>query len=640
MSGGVDRKIRGHDDRNLRKRCIDRFFKRCLRMSLPTTKALSDSTLVPLWLLLRDFATFAGTKGLKAFLFVFLGAVVEGVGLVLLIPFFSVIIDSQNTGGWVEGTSAWLFTLFSAESRFAKLGVLVASFATLMVARAVIITVRDVTIAQLQIGFVQQIRSRITRRLAAAQWAIVSRLRHSRITHLMSADIQQLESATYILLRDAIAAIMLASQVVLAFLLAPLLAALAVIVVLLGAATLLPMVRRARGIGSFVTNANLSLIDDMSQFLGALKLAISQNLQERFTREFEATLGELKAQQIRYVWQQTITRLAVATLSGLVGAVALVLGIVVFDISPSVLITLLLIVSRMNGPAIQLQIDAQHFAHAIPAYEKIRELENDLAAAETANAGPAGLAIGFRDGPIVFSGVSFVHEAASGSSDSAGGVRHLDLIIEPGSIVGITGPSGAGKTTFADLLVGLYPPLAGEIRVGGIPLHGRFVTAWRNSVSYVAQDPFLFHDTIRRNFLWANPEADEAALWDVLRMVGAEEIVRNAPHGLETIVGERGSLLSGGERQRLCLARAILRRPHLLVLDEATSAIDIEGEHALFERLLLATPRPTIVMIAHRLESLRHCQRILLFEGGMMVSDGDDNKFRAHDRVRNSADWY
>ena len=124
-------------------------------MRLPTAKTLSDSTLVPLWLLLRDFATFAGTKGLKAFLFVFLGAVVEGVGLVLLIPFFSVIIDSQNTGGWVQGASAWLFTLFSAESRFAKLGVLVVLFAMLMVARAVIITVRDVTMAELQIGFVQ-----------------------------------------------------------------------------------------------------------------------------------------------------------------------------------------------------------------------------------------------------------------------------------------------------------------------------------------------------------------------------------------------------------------------------------------------------------------------------------------------------
>jgi ABC-type multidrug transport system fused ATPase/permease subunit len=285
----------------------------------------------------------------------------------------------------------------------------------------------------------------------------------------------------------------------------------------------------------------------------------------------------------------------------------------------------------------QLQLDVQHFAHAMPAYEKIRKLENDLAAAEAANAGPTCPVIDLPDGPIVFSGVSFVHDAASSSSNSAGGVRDLDLIIDLGSIVGIAGPSGAGKTTFADLLVGLYPPQSGTILIGGVPLRGPSVTAWRNSVSYVAQDPFLFHDTIRRNLLWANPEVDEAALWSVLGMVGAEEIVRNAAQGLDTVVGERGTLLSGGERQRLCLARAMLRRPHLLVLDEATSAIDIEGEHALFERLLLVTPRPTIVMIAHRLESLRHCQRILLFEGGMMVSDGGGNTFRAHARVRNSA---
>jgi ATP-binding cassette, subfamily C, bacterial len=404
--------------------------------------------------------------------------------------------------------------------------------------------------------------------------------------------------------------------------LAPLLALLALSIVLLGAATLLPMVRRARRIGRFVTNANLSLIDDVTQFLGALKLAISQNLQKSFTREFEAALGELGVQQIRYVRERTMSRLMVATLSGLVGAIAMLLGIAVFDISASVLITLLLIVSRMNGPAMQLQLDAQHFARALPAYEKIRELEIDLAAAEVSPAATAGPTIALSDGPIVFSRVSFLHGAAESVQ---GGVRDLDLIIEPGSIVGITGPSGAGKTTLADLLVGLYAPQSGEIRVGGIELRGPAVTAWRNCVGYVSQDPFLFHDTIRRNFLWANPEVSDAALWDVLRMAGAEELVRNAPQGLNTVVGERGSLLSGGERQRLCLCRAMLRRPRLLVLDEATSAIDIEGEQALFERLLQAMPRPTIVMIAHRLESLRHCQRVLLFEEGRLISDGSSS---------------
>jgi ATP-binding cassette subfamily C protein len=473
-----------------------------------------------------------------------------------------------------------------------------------MVARAAIITVRSVTMAQVGLGFIQHIRSRITRRLAAAQWDTVSRLRHSRITHLMGTDIQQVESAANGLLRETLAVVMLTSQVVLAFLLAPTLAALVLGVLLLGAMTLLPMLRRARESGSFITGANLSLIDNVTQFLGALKLAISQNLQDSFTREFEATLDAVKAQQIRFIRQLTISQIAITTLSGLV--------------------TLLFVLARMIGPATLLQLETQHIAHTLPAYEKILELENILTASEAVTVVAANSNVVLADGPIIFSKVAFLHNAAD-TSDAPGGVQDLNLMIEPGSITGITGPSGAGKTTFADLLVGLYPPQSGEILVGGVALRGSAVMAWRNSVSYVAQDPYLFHDTIRQNLLWAKPETDEAALWEVLRIAGAEELVRNATHGLDTVVGERGGLLSGGERQRLCLARAMLRRPHLLVLDEATSAIDIEGENALIKRLLRATPRPTIVMIAHRWESLCHCQRVLVFEGGRLVS-GSRNK--------------
>jgi ATP-binding cassette, subfamily C, bacterial len=594
-------------------------------------KENSNSVLASLRSFARDFVCSAGARGFKAFVFVLLGTIVEGVGLVLFIPFFSIVIDSRSKDGWMQDVGTRLFTIFSAESRFAKLSVLVASFAALMIVRAIIVTVREITLAQVEIDFIQLIRSRITSRLAAARWDTIMRMRHSRVMYVMGHGIQQLDSATYILVHSAVAVIMLTSQIVLAFLMTPLLAALALGFVLLGAAALLPMVRRARKIGSFVINANVSLIDDMSKFLGALKFAISQNLQESFSREYDATLDGLRAAQIRYVRQRTISRLAVATGSGLVAIVFILIGIVVFDISASVLITLLLILSRMSGPALQLQLEAQQMASALPAYEEICQLEDDLAAAEGApTAAPSGSGSTLPNGPIRFSNVSFLYDATSGSS-STGGVRDLELIIEPGSIVGITGPSGAGKTTFADLLVGLYAPQSGELLVGGVALCGPLAAAWRNVVSYVPQDPFLFHDTIRRNLLWANPKADEASLWDALRVAGAEEIVRSARHGLDTVVGERGGLLSGGERQRLCCARAMLRRPRLLVLDEATSAIDVEGEHVFLKRLLGTAPRPTIIIIAHRIESLSYCERVLVFEGGRVISDRRDSTCQTPD---------
>ena len=204
------------------------------------------------------------------------------------------------------------------------------------------------------------------------------------------------------------------------------------------------------------------------------------------------------------------------------------------------------------------------------------------------------------------------------------GVEAVSLSISPGEFLGVAGPSGAGKTTLADLLVGLYPPQQGRVTVAGKSLAGAVLAAWQHGVSYVSQDPFLFHDTLRRNLAWAAPEATEAEMWEALAIAGADQLVRRMQAGLDTVAGERGTLLSGGERQRIALARALLRRPRLLVLDEATSAIDVEGEHAILERLCRLQPRPTIVMIAHRSQSLAFCDRVLQFESGRLAGAPSD----------------
>ena len=149
------------------------------------------------------------------------------------------------------------------------------------------------------------------------------------------------------------------------------------------------------------------------------------------------------------------------------------------------------------------------------------------------------------------------------------------------------------------------------------------LASWRAQLSYVSQDPFLFHDTVRRNLKWAWPGASEADMWQALEVAGAAGIVRGMSGGLDAIVGERGSLVSGGERQRIALARALLRKPRLLIMDEATNAIDIAGERQLLERLTAVEPRPTIVMIAHRNESLALCGRVLHLEEGCLLDVPD-----------------
>jgi ATP-binding cassette subfamily C protein len=143
-------------------------------------------------------------------------------------------------------------------------------------------------------------------------------------------------------------------------------------------------------------------------------------------------------------------------------------------------------------------------------------------------------------------------------------------------------------------------------------LEGAVLASWRRYLSYISQDAFLFHDTIRRNLSWANNLADEDAMWRALTVAGADEFVRGLPEGLDTLVGERGTLVSGGERQRIALARALLRNPRLLVMDEATNAMDSAGERAVLLRLAALEPRPTIVVITHRQENLDLCGRTVL----------------------------
>ncbi|MDB5704466.1 MAG: transporter ATP-binding protein, partial [Sphingomonas bacterium] len=199
-----------------------------------------------------------------------------------------------------------------------------------------------------------------------------------------------------------------------------------------------------------------------------------------------------------------------------------------------------------------------------------------------------------------------------------GGLQAADLTIEPGAFIGITGPSGAGKTTLIELLTTLQEPQTGRMTIGGEPLDDALRAGWRESLAYVPQEGFLFNDTVRRNLTWGTSDIEEPAIWRALALAGAEEIVRRLPEGLESMVGERGSALSGGERQRLAIARALLRDPRLLVLDEAANAIDAAGEAALLERLANLDPRPTIIMISHRAESLVRCDRVITIELGRL----------------------
>jgi ATP-binding cassette subfamily C protein len=567
----------------------------------------------------RSFYDYARPTAPKAGLFLILGAAADGVGLLLLVPLLSIVLGSTSGSEWLDRLMQSLTSHMSAESQLERLALVLSLFAIVIVARGFIIRSRDVLLARLQVGFVEKQRLTIIQLLTRSRWEMITRLRHGRIMHVLGGDLEACGDAASLLVHALVAFTLVAGQVLLMFLLSPRLALLILVLLAIGALATRPLLKRAQRLGHSLTSANLELVTGTNQFLGGLKLALSQDLQLGFLNGFQLTLSAAAARRVAFVRQRSEAQILVTTAGAILASLVIIAGIGVFGAAPATLLAFLFILSRMIMPLNQLQTGMQQVFHSLPAYGKVEELQEELrgwqSSATPLDVHPHQLPAA----PIRFEEVSFSHNSSAVGDRQ--GIYDLTLTIDHGSFIGLVGPSGAGKTTFCDLLVGLYPPRRGTIKIGSLTLGGASVSTWRASLSYVSQDPFLFHDTIRANLLWARPAASEDQLWRALSLAGAEDLVRMLPDDLETIVGERGGLLSGGERQRLALARALLREPKLLVLDEATNAIDVLGERALLQRLSRMPDRPTIVMVAHRETSLQFCDRLLELRDGRLAAD-------------------
>jgi ATP-binding cassette, subfamily B, bacterial PglK len=217
-------------------------------------------------------------------------------------------------------------------------------------------------------------------------------------------------------------------------------------------------------------------------------------------------------------------------------------------------------------------------------------------------------------------------------------IRGISLEISPGEAIAVVGPSGAGKTTLVDLLLGLLEPTSGRICVDGQDI-GPVLPRWRQSIGYVPQDVFLLDDTIRRNIAFGllEEEIDDEAVERAVGLANLTSFVTGLPDGVNTRVGHRGALLSGGQRQRIGIARALYHDPAVIILDEATSALDSETERAVVDAVSGLRPQVTLIVVAHRLSTVRSCDRVYLMEDGIILDHGPVDRLSADLRLRETA---
>jgi ATP-binding cassette subfamily B protein len=220
---------------------------------------------------------------------------------------------------------------------------------------------------------------------------------------------------------------------------------------------------------------------------------------------------------------------------------------------------------------------------------------------------------------LTFDGVTFKHQSASSPA-----LVDISFEVQRGDTIAFAGPSGSGKTTLVKLLVGLYQPLAGAVLYNGHPSTAVDLNQLREQIGFVTQDTQLFSGSIRENLLFVRPDATDEECLTVLRQAACDSLLARADRGLDTVIGESGIKVSGGEKQRLSIARALLRRPRLLVFDEATSSLDSLTEEEVGETIrdVAAGQDVITILIAHRLSTIMHADRILVLERGRIIETG------------------
>ena len=346
----------------------------------------------------------------------------------------------------------------------------------------------------------------------------------------------------------------------------------------------------------------------------------------------EAGFRRLNDDYVHSMVKVALRRELSSPLSEILGTLALVLILIIGGwqvigghVQPSVFIFFVIVFARLIPP-IQAVVKAYNALQKGSA-SAARMLEVIDADEVIVEAPQARMIDGFRDN-ITLHDVSFSYRP---SDPDATILSHIDLVIPKGKTIAIVGPSGAGKSTLVDLLPRFYDCTSGAITVDGIPLRDANIDSLRSLFGLVSQNCILFNDTVANNIAFGNDHYSAADIEAAARVANAHDFIASLPQGYDTPIGDRGLNLSGGQRQRLSIARAVLRNTPILILDEATSALDSEAEQQVQKGLDALMQGRTAIVIAHRLATVRHADRIVVLDRGRIVDQGTHDDLMSHE---------
>jgi ATP-binding cassette subfamily C protein len=535
-----------------------------------------------------------------------LASVFEGIGLATLLPVITVATGSPETASPAEALTRDFMAFVGLPI---EIGPLIIIMVLAMTVRAMLGMAVMSFVGYTAAAVAADLRRQVVAKLMQVRWRYFANQRMGRITTVISNDATRasrayLMSAEFVALA-AQAVVMAAIATVVSWRLALLAAGLGLILAL----SLHGLIRAARKAGRAQTLRTRELIIFLYDTLNNLKVIRAMGRQAPF-----ATLLDKKIRKLRNALRQEVLTTELLNSAQLI-VMALFLGggfyvlFTFFEAPLAEVVVAGLVVSRSVQSLGKLQKSYQKAMSLESAFMSTKELIDEVGADPEIDTGTRPAA--FRE-LIRLDDLQFAH-------DQTPILRGLSMTVPANRLTVLTGPSGGGKTTTVDMLLGLHRPDRGRILVDGVPFEEIDLASWRDLVGYVPQEVFLLHDSVRANLTLGDDAIDDATIWWALELAGIGDFVRQLDGGLEGTVGEGGGRFSGGQRQRLALARALVHRPRLLILDEVTSALDPVTAIAIAQSIRDLSRKTTVLTITHRPEFLDVADQIYRVERGKAV---------------------
>lgn len=541
---------------------------------------------------------------LALFLFILVGFF-QGVGIVFLIPLLSLtgLKETRLENNHLIENARNFLNFFHIPITFESVLII---FVCIIFLTSYIRYQSSILNTSLSQKFSNELRKRLHKAIIEAEWITLVRVRSSDLIGMLSREINQVSFGITTLTQLTSSLVLLISNVIIAFLVSPQIT----FYVLLSGLFLIffqqKLFRLSHKNGEKNLNLNKELQSNLQENFLSIKLAKSQNQNEQQINSLEKISDLIFKNHLHFAKIKSKADLTFNVISSILIAIYVYFILHFFKESILNLVLLFYVFSRIVPLIKSMGSNFQTLLNLSPVISDLKIKLTEFESHAESDSENTLEKIHFEK-EIRITDLSYTY------NNKKNVLENIHFSIPSKKVTTITGPSGMGKSTFADLLTALLKPSKGTIYVDDIPLSEIGYKNWRQHISYMTQERFLFHASIRENLQWSNPNASEDDLWKALQQAQASTYVKQLPDGIDTVVGDRGLRLSGGQRQRIALAMALVRKPLILILDEATNELDEFTEKEIYETIYKLKESTTIFVITHRLSTMKLSDNPLVF---------------------------